>query len=89
VLQATIAVSLPINALLVRTSAMMLKQALVHTDERTKLESELVAGGAPGRAAGVAAASGRGGGGGISAPELVVGAVVEVDAGGMLEEGLM
>ena len=36
---------IPANILLMRTSAGLLKQALTHTDERTKLEGELVGGG--------------------------------------------
>ena len=35
---------LPINALLVRASASVQRRAMQHTDERTKMEGELVAG---------------------------------------------
>ncbi len=41
---AAILVVIPVNAVLVRKSALRLKRSLVHTDERTKLEGELMAG---------------------------------------------
>lgn len=37
-------VMIPINVVMVRWSGVLLKSALVHTDERTKLEGELVGG---------------------------------------------